>query len=93
MEGIRHHQPLGWSERSHDQAYNWVAEHVTSAWVRPRGGRVTAALANAPLWSGMFAIPMTIVVIMRRLGREHGLDDGYGPGDPSQEPDYRRWSR
>jgi hypothetical protein len=41
----------------------------------------------------MFAIPMTIVVIMRRLGREHGLDDGYGPGDPSQEPDHRRWSR
>ena len=38
----------------------------------------------------MFAIPMAIVVIMRRLGREHGLDDGYGPGDPSQEPDYRR---
>jgi hypothetical protein len=31
----------------------------------------------------MFAIPMAIVVIMRRLGREHGLDDGYGPGDPS----------
>ena len=34
----------------------------------------------------MCAIPMAIVVIMRRLGREHGLDDGYGPGDPSQEP-------
>jgi hypothetical protein len=41
----------------------------------------------------MFAIPMAIVVIMRRLGRERGLDDGYGPGDPSQEPDDRRWSR
>jgi len=34
----------------------------------------------------VFAIPMAIVVIMRRLGREHGLDDGYEPGDPSQEP-------
>jgi len=32
----------------------------------------------------MLAIPMAIVVIMRRLGREHGLDDGYGPGDPSR---------
>jgi hypothetical protein len=49
------------------------------------------ALMNALLWFGMFAIPMAIVVIMRRLGRRRGFDNRYWPGDPDQEPDYRRW--
>jgi hypothetical protein len=49
------------------------------------------ALVNALLWFGMFAIPMAIVVIMRRLGRKRGWDNRYRPGDASQEPDYRRW--
>jgi hypothetical protein len=49
------------------------------------------ALVNGLLWFGMFAIPMLIVVILRRLGRKHGLDDRYIPGDPAQEPGYRRW--
>ena len=49
------------------------------------------ALVNALLWFGMFAIPMAIVVIMRRLGRKRGWDNRYLPGDASQEPDYRRW--
>ena len=49
------------------------------------------ALVNGLLWFGMFAIPMLIVVILRRLGRKYGLDDRSGPGDPAQLPDYRRW--
>jgi hypothetical protein len=50
------------------------------------------ALMNGLLWFGMFAIPMLIAVILRRLGRKYGLDDRYPPGDPAQEPDYRRWA-
>jgi hypothetical protein len=45
------------------------------------------ALANGLLWFGIFAIPMMIAVILRRLARKH-----YAPGDPAQEPDYRRWA-
>jgi hypothetical protein len=48
------------------------------------------ALVNGLLWFGMFAAPMAIVVILRRIGRKHGWADRYPP-DPSQEPDYRRW--
>jgi hypothetical protein len=47
------------------------------------------AVVNGLLWFAMFAIPMTIAVVLRRLGRTYGLDDR---GDPSQEPDYRRWA-
>jgi hypothetical protein len=54
-------------------------------------GRVMDALVNGLLWLGMFAIPMLIAVILRRLGRKYGLDDRYAAGDPAQEPDYRRW--
>jgi hypothetical protein len=50
--------------------------------------RVMTALENGLLWFAMFAIPMMIAVILRRLGRRYGLDDR---GDPAQEPDYRRW--
>jgi hypothetical protein len=46
-------------------------------------------LVNALLWFGMFAIPMMIAVVMWRVGRKRGWYDV--PGDPSQEPDYRRW--
>jgi hypothetical protein len=49
------------------------------------------ALVNALLWLGMFAVPMMIVVILRRLGCKHGWYDRYMPADPAQEPDYRRW--
>jgi hypothetical protein len=49
------------------------------------------ALVNALLWFGIFAIPMVIAVILRRLGRRYGLGDRGGPGDAAQEPDYRRW--
>jgi hypothetical protein len=45
------------------------------------------AVVNGLLWFAMFAIPMLIAVILRRLGRKY-----YTPGDPSQEPDYRRWA-
>jgi hypothetical protein len=45
------------------------------------------ALVNGLLWFGIFAIPMMIAVILRRLARKY-----YAPGDPSQEPDYRRWA-
>jgi hypothetical protein len=48
-------------------------------------------LMNGLLWFGMFAIPMMIVVMLRRLGRKYGVDDRSSPGDPSQEPDYPRW--
>jgi hypothetical protein len=47
------------------------------------------ALVNGLIWFGMFAIPMTIAVLLRRLGRRYGLSD---QGDPGQEPDYRRWA-
>jgi hypothetical protein len=50
------------------------------------------ALMNGLLWFAMFAIPMMIVVILRRLGRKYGLGDRSTPGDPAQEPDYRRWA-
>ena len=50
------------------------------------------ALVNGLLWFGMFAIPMVIAVILRRLARKHGWGDRYTSGDPSQEPDYRRWA-
>jgi|GEM_PF-3283515 hypothetical protein len=50
------------------------------------------ALENGLLWFGMFAIPMLIAVILRRLGRKYGLDDRCTSGDPSREPDYRRWA-
>ena len=50
------------------------------------------AVLNGLLWFGMFAVPMMIVVILRRLGRKYGLDDRSTPGDPFQEPDYRRWA-
>ena len=33
------------------------------------------ALVNGLLWFGMFAIPMMIAVILRRLGRKYGLGD------------------
>jgi hypothetical protein len=49
------------------------------------------ALVNGLLWFGIFAIPMTIAVILRRLGRKYGLDAGSPSEDSSQEPDYRRW--
>ena len=45
------------------------------------------ALVNGLLWFAMFAIPMMIAVILRRLARKH-----YTPEDPAQEPDYRRWA-
>jgi hypothetical protein len=54
--------------------------------------RVMTALMNGLLWFGMFAIPMLIAVILRRLGRKYGADDRYTSGDPAQEPDYRRWA-
>jgi hypothetical protein len=47
------------------------------------------AVVNGLLWFAMFAIPMTIAVLLRRLGRKYGLSD---PGDSAQEPDYRRWA-
>jgi hypothetical protein len=49
------------------------------------------ALENGFLWFAMFAVPMMIAVVLRRLGRRYGLDDRSTPGDPAQEPDYRRW--
>jgi hypothetical protein len=48
------------------------------------------ALVNGLLWVAMFAVPMLIAVILRRLARKYGSDP-YTSGDPSQEPDYRRW--
>jgi hypothetical protein len=42
------------------------------------------ALVNGPLWFAIFAIPMTIAVILRRLGRRFALGDS---GDPAQGPD------
>ena len=51
--------------------------------------RVMNAVVNGLLWFAMFAIPMTIAVILRRLGRRYGVGDR---GDPAQEPDYRRWA-
>ena len=48
------------------------------------------AVGNALLWFGMFAVPMAIAVVLRRLGRKYGLDDRSSPGGASQEPDYRR---
>jgi hypothetical protein len=51
--------------------------------------RVMPALVNGLLWFAMFAIPMMIAVMLRRLGRKYGLGEG---GDPAQEPDYRRWA-
>jgi hypothetical protein len=47
------------------------------------------AAVNGLLWFGIFAIPMLIAVVLRRLGRRYGVDDR---GDPAQEPDYRRWA-
>ncbi|HWC43807.1 MAG TPA: hypothetical protein VHK02_17620 [Actinomycetota bacterium] len=47
------------------------------------------ALANGLLWVAMFAIPMSIAIMLRHLGRRYGLGGG---GDPAQEPDYRRWA-
>ena len=47
------------------------------------------AVVNGLLWFGMFAIPMLIAVVLRRLGRKYGVGDR---GDPAQEPDYRRWA-
>ena len=49
------------------------------------------AVVNGLLWFAMFAIPMMIAVILRRLGRRYGLDASSPSEDPSQEPDYRRW--
>jgi hypothetical protein len=49
------------------------------------------ALVNGLLWFGIFAIPMMIAVIIRRLGRKYGLDAPSPSEDPAQEPDYRRW--
>ena len=43
-------------------------------------------LVNGLLWFGIFAVLMMIAVILRRLARKY-----YAPGDPAQEPDYRRW--
>jgi single-strand DNA-binding protein len=51
--------------------------------------RVMNAVVNGLLWFAMFAIPMMIAVMLRRLGRKYGLGDR---GDPAQEPDYRRWA-
>jgi hypothetical protein len=39
------------------------------------------ALMNGLLWFAMFAIPMLIAVILRRLGRKY-----YTPGDPLRSP-------
>jgi hypothetical protein len=50
------------------------------------------ALGNALLWFAMFAVPMGIAVILRRLARKFRADDGSSPGDAAQEPDYRRWA-
>jgi hypothetical protein len=47
------------------------------------------AVVSGLLWFAMFAIPMLIAVMLRRLGRKYGLGDR---GDPVQEPDYRRWA-
>jgi hypothetical protein len=47
------------------------------------------AVVNGLLWFAMFAIPMMIAVVLRRLGRKYGLGHH---GDPAQEPDYRRWA-
>jgi len=58
--------------------------------VRPER-RVMTALMNGLLWFGIFAIPMLIAVILRRLGRKYGLAD-LSSRDPAQEPDYRRWA-
>jgi hypothetical protein len=49
------------------------------------------ALVNGLLWFGMFAVPMLIAVILRRLGRKYGLDASSPSENPAQEPDYRRW--
>ncbi len=49
------------------------------------------ALVNGLLWFAIFAIPMTIAVVLRRLGRKFGLDARPPSEDPYQEPDYRRW--
>ena len=46
-------------------------------------------VVNGLLWFGIFAIPMLIAVILRRLGRKYGVGDHR---DPAQEPDYRRWA-
>jgi hypothetical protein len=34
---------------------------------------------------------LLIVVILRRLGRRRGFNERYWLGDPTQDPDYRRW--
>ena len=39
------------------------------------------ALVNGLLWFGIFAIPMLIAVMLRRLARKY-----YAPADPAQEP-------
>ena len=49
------------------------------------------ALVYGLLWFAMFAIPMVIAVILRRLGRRYGVDTSSPSEDPAQEPDYRRW--
>ena len=49
------------------------------------------AVVNGLLWFAIFGIPMTIAVILRRLGRKYGLDAPTPSEDPSQEPDYQRW--
>ncbi len=54
-------------------------------------GSVMDAVANGLLWFAIFALPMTIAVVLRRLGRKFGLDARPPSEDPYQEPDYRRW--
>jgi hypothetical protein len=67
-----------------------VTKSVTFGMGKAISEKAMTDLVNVLLWYGMFAIPMSIVVVMRHLGRKHGWDDGYPSGDPSQEPDYRR---
>jgi hypothetical protein len=50
-------------------------------------------LVNFLLYLGVFTVPVIILLIIRRFGRKYGLDDRYTAGDPTQEPDYRKWQR
>jgi hypothetical protein len=73
-----------------ERGLHWTPILTAMRQVR-RGGSMDT-LVNGLLWVAMFAIPMAIAVILRRLGRKYGLDHRSPSEDPSQEPDYRRWA-